>query len=75
MDELAGSGRLPGYHLVPSVRADLLRRLGRPDEAAAAYREALAHGTSEGPGAGPNDAERRFLVRRLGEVTGASEEP
>jgi len=51
---------LPGYHLLPAARADLLRRLGRTAEAAAAYREALALVT--------NDAERRFLERRLAEV-------
>jgi RNA polymerase sigma-70 factor (ECF subfamily) len=50
---------LPGYHLLPAVRADLLARLGRRDEAVANYREALALvGT---------DAERRFLTRRLAE--------
>jgi RNA polymerase sigma-70 factor (ECF subfamily) len=48
---------LPGYHLLPSARADLLRRLGRVEEAAAAYREALAVVT--------NEAERRYLARRL----------
>ena len=53
---------LPGYHLLPAARADLLRRLGRRDEAASAYREALALVT--------NDAERRYLERRLREVTG-----
>jgi RNA polymerase sigma-70 factor (ECF subfamily) len=42
------------------VRADLLRRLGRREEAAAAYRDALALVT--------NEAERRFLERRLAEV-------
>jgi RNA polymerase sigma-70 factor, ECF subfamily len=52
---------LPGYHLLPAVRADLLRRLGRRFEAAAAYRQALAWVT--------NEAERRFLERRLQEVT------
>lgn len=67
-DALAASGRLAGHHLVPSVRADLLRRLGRSDEAADAYREALAHGAPGGPPAGPNDAERRYLERRLAEV-------
>jgi RNA polymerase sigma-70 factor (ECF subfamily) len=51
---------LPGYHLLPAARADLLRRLGRSREAAAAYREALALVT--------NEAERRFLERRLAEV-------
>jgi RNA polymerase sigma-70 factor (ECF subfamily) len=52
---------LPGYHLLPAARADLLRRLGRHAEAAAAYRQALALVT--------NTAERRFLERRLAEVT------
>jgi len=51
---------LPGYHLLPAARADLLRRLGRLDDAAAAYREALGLVT--------NEAERRFLERRLVEV-------
>nr|WP_279426205.1 DUF6596 domain-containing protein [Anaeromyxobacter sp. SG22] len=55
--------QLPGYHLLPAARADLLRRLGRRAEAAAAYRQALALVT--------NDAERRFLERRLAETTGA----
>jgi len=55
---------LPGYHLLPAARADLLRRLGRRTEAAAAYREALTLVT--------NQAERRFLERRLREVTGRS---
>jgi hypothetical protein len=53
---------LAGYRQVPATRADLLRRLGRPAEAAAAYREALAMTES--------DAERRFLTRRLAEVGG-----
>jgi RNA polymerase sigma-70 factor (ECF subfamily) len=52
---------LPGYHLLPAARADLLRRLGRHAEAAAAYGQALALVT--------NEAERRFLERRLAEVT------
>jgi RNA polymerase sigma-70 factor (ECF subfamily) len=52
---------LPGYHLLPAARADLLRRLGRRAEAAAAYRQALALVT--------NAAERRFLERRLTEAT------
>jgi RNA polymerase sigma-70 factor (ECF subfamily) len=51
---------LDGYHLLHAARADLLRRLGRPDEAAAAYREALALART--------DADRRFLARRLAEV-------
>jgi RNA polymerase sigma-70 factor (ECF subfamily) len=52
---------LPGYHLLPAARADLLRRLGRAAESAAAYREALSLVT--------NEAERRFLERRLAEVS------
>jgi RNA polymerase sigma-70 factor (ECF subfamily) len=48
---------LPGYHLLPAARADLLRRLGRSDEARVAYEEAAA--------LAPTDAERRYLERRL----------
>ena len=59
---LEAAGTLAGYHLLPATRADLLRRLGRRAEAAAAYRE--AHGLTV------NEAERRFLARRLAEVTG-----
>jgi RNA polymerase sigma-70 factor (ECF subfamily) len=58
---LEAAGTLAGYHLLPATRADLLRRLGRHAEAAAAYRE--AHGLAV------NEAERRFLARRLAEVT------
>jgi RNA polymerase sigma-70 factor, ECF subfamily len=42
VDALAEDQRLAGYHLLPSVRADLLERLGRLDEAAAAYQRAAA---------------------------------
>jgi RNA polymerase sigma-70 factor (ECF subfamily) len=58
MDGLDG---LEGYHLLHAARADLLRRLGRNDEAAAAYGRAL--------GLTANDAERRYLERRLLEVS------
>jgi RNA polymerase sigma-70 factor, ECF subfamily len=61
IDELEASGRLDGYHLLHATRADLLRRLGRLPEAADAYREALALVGS--------DSERRFLTKRLNEVT------
>ena len=54
---LAADGRLAGYRYLPAARADLLRRLGRADEAAEAYREALA--------LTDNEAERAFLARRL----------
>ncbi len=60
IDALDASGALRGYHLLPATRADLLRRLDRRAEAAAAYRAALALDTS--------DAERRFLLRRLAEM-------
>ena len=42
MDELERGGELDHYHLLYATRADLLRRLRRRDEAAAAYRRALA---------------------------------
>jgi RNA polymerase sigma-70 factor (ECF subfamily) len=51
---------LDGYRYLHSTRADLLRRLGRDAEAAAAYSRALALATDE--------AERRFLARRRAEV-------
>ena len=57
VDELAGSGRLDGYYLLPATRADLLRRDGRLAEAATAYEEALS--------LAPTDAERRYLKDRL----------
>jgi RNA polymerase sigma-70 factor (ECF subfamily) len=47
---------LPGYHLLPATRADLLVRLGRDAEAAAAYDEAVALAGTE--------AEREFLRAR-----------
>jgi RNA polymerase sigma-70 factor (ECF subfamily) len=51
---------LPGYHYLDAARADLLRRLGRIDEASEAYRAALA--------LEPAPHERRFLERRLQEL-------
>jgi RNA polymerase sigma-70 factor (ECF subfamily) len=53
---------LHDYYLFHAIRADLLRRQGRDGEAALAYETAIAR-------AG-NAAERNFLERRLGEVTG-----
>jgi RNA polymerase sigma-70 factor, ECF subfamily len=61
VESIAASGQLSGYYLLASTRADLLRRLGRLDEAAAAYAEALAQA--------PTDVERNFLGRRLHEVS------
>ncbi|SPT52228.1 RNA polymerase sigma factor [Actinomadura madurae] len=48
---------LDGYHLLHATRADLLRRLGRRDEAAEAYREALALARAT--------PDRRYLAHRL----------
>jgi RNA polymerase sigma-70 factor, ECF subfamily len=60
LDALEKSGALPGYHLLPATRADLLRRLKRPTEAVAAYRVALSLATT--------DAERRYIARRIAEA-------
>jgi len=59
VDDLAGRGTLDGYYLLHASRADLLRRLGRADQAQAAYERALALAT--------NPVERAFLRRRLEE--------
>lgn len=60
VDEIAATGRLDGYHLLPATRADLLRRAGRLDEAAAAYQSALE--------LAPTEAERRYLSGRLADL-------
>ena len=60
LDGLENRGELSAYHLLPAARADLLKKLGRFEEAAAAYRRALALVA--------NDPERRFLERGLAEV-------
>jgi len=60
MDTLAASGTLDSYHLLHAARGDLLRRLGRGPEAAAAYRRALELAT--------NPVEQTFLTQRLSEV-------
>jgi RNA polymerase sigma-70 factor (ECF subfamily) len=61
VDAIDASGDLEGYHLLYSARADLLRRMGAREESAKAYLKALDLVT--------NDSERRFLERRLHEVT------
>jgi RNA polymerase sigma-70 factor (ECF subfamily) len=53
---------LEDYYLLYAARADLLRRLGRDEEAAAAYARALELARQP--------TERAFLERRLAEVTG-----
>jgi RNA polymerase sigma-70 factor (ECF subfamily) len=60
VDDLVAAGDLAAYHHLHAARADLLRRLGRLPEAAAAYRQALELTT--------NPVERSFLTRRLAEV-------
>ena len=60
LDEIEKREELEEFHLLPAARADLLRRLGRNEEAAETYRRALSLAT--------NDIERRFLRRRLGEI-------
>jgi len=64
LDEIESRGELSDFHLLPAARADLLRRLERLSEAAEAYRLALSLTT--------NDVERRFLLRRLADVTSRS---
>jgi RNA polymerase sigma-70 factor (ECF subfamily) len=54
------AAELDGYRYLHSTRADLLRRLGRVEEARAAYARALELATAE--------PERRFLARRLAEL-------
>jgi len=63
VDGLAAAGDLDGYHLLHAARADLLRRLDRPGEAAQSYTRALELVA--------NASERRFLDRRLREVQAA----
>jgi predicted RNA polymerase sigma factor len=62
IDQLDGIDDLQRYHPLPAARADLLRRLGRFDEAATAYRRALELAV--------NPADRRFLAGRLRVVEG-----
>lgn len=62
VDDLAAAPELAGYHLLPAMRADLLRRAGRPAEAAAEYRRALGQVDREG--------DRRLLDLRLAGLAG-----
>ena len=64
VDALAATGALDGYYLLPATRADLLRRIGRNDEAAESYRRALDLAV--------NEAERRYLAGRLEEMSSAT---
>jgi RNA polymerase sigma-70 factor, ECF subfamily len=62
LDELVDDPRLRGHHPFPAARGELLRRLGRLDEAAAAYREAL--------GLAGTEPERAHLRGRLTAIAG-----
>ena len=57
VERLNADGRLSGYQYLHAIRADLLARLGRADEAAGAYRQALALTT--------NEAEQAFLLTQI----------
>ena len=59
--DLLEDGRLAGYHHFHAARADLLRRLGRDEEAVIAYRRALVLTA--------NPVEQAFLERRLDELS------
>lgn len=61
VDALAAGGQLDDYHLLYAARADFLRRIGDRVDAAKAYERALA--------LVGNESERRFLERRLREVS------
>ncbi len=61
VDSIDQRGELNGYHVLPAVRGDLLRRMGRRDEAVAAYQQALKSVDLE--------PERRFLAARLAELS------
>ena len=60
IDAIAADGALDHYRLLHAARGDMLRRLGRHDEAAVAYRRALELSRLE--------PERRFFERRLREL-------
>jgi RNA polymerase sigma-70 factor (ECF subfamily) len=60
IDALGVGGQLAGYHLLHAARADLLRRLGRIDDARSAYERAASLAKQE--------PERRFLKKRLDEL-------
>jgi RNA polymerase sigma-70 factor, ECF subfamily len=62
VDQLAAEPALRGYHLLPSVRGDLLRKLGRADEARAEFERA-----AELTG---NERERQLSAQRAREAGG-----
>jgi RNA polymerase sigma-70 factor, ECF subfamily len=60
IEQVGAAGELEQYHLFHAARADILRRLNRKGEAAAAYREALRLAT--------NKVEQEYLKRRLNQI-------
>jgi RNA polymerase sigma-70 factor (ECF subfamily) len=60
VEALSARGTLAGYDVLPAVRADLLRRLGRVADARGAYEAALALAR--------HDPERRYFRRRIAEL-------
>jgi RNA polymerase sigma-70 factor (ECF subfamily) len=60
IDDILTRGELANYHLAHSARADLCRRLGNKEQAKVAYQRAMDLSRQE--------AERRFLARRLAEL-------
>jgi RNA polymerase sigma factor (sigma-70 family) len=58
LERIATEPALRDYHLLPSVRGDLLSRLGRDEEAASEFRRAAA--------LTGNESERELLLRRAG---------
>jgi RNA polymerase sigma-70 factor (ECF subfamily) len=60
IDKLSAKNDLENYHLLHATRADLLRRMGSPEEAGKSYARALELAT--------NESERRFLQKRLREM-------
>ena len=65
IDSLAARGRVTQYHLLHAARGRLLQKLGRLDEARAAYTAALSTTMLE--------PERRFLAARIASIQGISE--
>jgi predicted RNA polymerase sigma factor len=63
VDELAGEPALQAYHLLPSVRGDLLARLGRAEEAAAEFERAASLTR--------NVRERDLLMQRAAMMSGS----
>jgi RNA polymerase sigma-70 factor (ECF subfamily) len=60
VEKIVNRGDLESYHLLHSTRGELLRRTGRIDEAASAFRRALELARQE--------PERRFLQAKLQEL-------